>query len=661
MKNIFILGLALSLPAISTADTVVSVSREHAVPVNRMVLGTNHISYPNLRNRITNGVSEHHDTGFGVWDPAKNRSVPEMAAYMKSAGAVVQRFPGGCGAHYFDWKKMVGTPETRPNQKFGIPEFLKLCEETGAVPIIPLPDYTSNAKEAAELVEYLNSPDDGKHPWAAKRTADGRREPWNVIYFECGNETYHGNHRKGKESRGIAAKAYALRYKDFRKAMRAVDPKIRLGAVWHDEEWNTTLIRSNPEGVDFIAPHIYIGGYGNNDGNPAPEQLFTIMFGGVREVGRKLQIFRRQIKESGGKPMPIAVTELNSHFTQEKPVPYRLTLGSALIYADILRQLLYAPDVLMGNYWQFSNEYWGMIKGHKPPYVERPAYHVARLFNSYLLDELLVPQVKTPVFDSPGGYGVPRANSQKAAKESGNSTNLLKPQRWKVIDTKEFRHIEHSDGTLEVIFDTDANLNYYHASKMIQGVYPLYGYRLTGEVRVEGMAGSSGAALQLGDGRGFNLTRSASCSGGTLSSEWKKLETIYTPLVDTTSLVIQLRRMNGTGKGRMFFRNLKVEQTVPENLGPSPLVEVTASRSKDGRKIGLLILNKSIKKSEKVTIKIPGAKVVNAETLTAKSVISTNEQNPREVYPRPLEVKNCGREITIQAAPHSLSALMLEL
>ena len=131
----------------------------------------------------------------------------------------------------------------------------------------------------------------------------------------------------------------------------------------------------------------------------------------------KLQIFRRQIKESGGKPMPIAVTELNSHFTQEKPVPYRLTLGSALIYADILRQLLYAPDVLMGNYWQFSNEYWGMIKGHKAPYVERPAYHVARLFNSYLLDELLVPQVKTPVFDSPGGYGVPRANSQKAAKE----------------------------------------------------------------------------------------------------------------------------------------------------------------------------------------------------------------------------------------------------
>ena len=110
MKNIFILGLALSLPAISTADTVVSVSREYAVPVNRMVLGTNHISYPNLRNRITNGVSEHLDTGFGVWDPAKNRSVPEMTAYMKSAGAVAQRFPGGCGAHYFDWKKMVGTP-----------------------------------------------------------------------------------------------------------------------------------------------------------------------------------------------------------------------------------------------------------------------------------------------------------------------------------------------------------------------------------------------------------------------------------------------------------------------------------------------------------------------------------------------------------------------
>ena len=100
----------------------------------------------------------------------------------------------GCRTHNFDWKKLIGKAESRPNNRFGLPEFLRFCRETKAIPIITLPDYSGTAQDAADLVEYLNSPDDGKHPWAARRAGDGHPEPYGVKYFEIGNESNHGSH-----------------------------------------------------------------------------------------------------------------------------------------------------------------------------------------------------------------------------------------------------------------------------------------------------------------------------------------------------------------------------------------------------------------------------------------------------------------------------------
>jgi hypothetical protein len=136
-------------------------------PVNRLILGDNMLGYANGRN-------EYCNLGAGIWDPEKRCSVPEVVALAKGRGLSCSRWPGGCEAHRFEWKKTVGPIAERPNQKFGLPEFMQNCADIGAIAVITLGDFVISPEDAADMVEYLNSPNDGKNPnggrdWAALR------------------------------------------------------------------------------------------------------------------------------------------------------------------------------------------------------------------------------------------------------------------------------------------------------------------------------------------------------------------------------------------------------------------------------------------------------------------------------------------------------------
>ena len=649
------------------AETHITVKPEVVRPVERRIFGTNQIAGVNRQNRDFGGRNQTYDLGMGIWDPDRNALQPEMTGFSRRAGFTVHRWPGGCRTHNFNWKKLIGKPESRPNNRFGLPEFLRFCRDTGAIPLITLPDYSGTAQDAADLVEYLNAPDDGKHPWAARRAADGHPAPYNVVYFEYGNETYHGNHERSLSpgaKRIIYAPEYAKRYAEFRRAMRKVDPAIRLGAIYH-AEWLTDFLKVNGENVDFLAPHIYIGTYSTDEGKIAPETLFSIALAGVRGSARKWESIRQKTKQCGiGKTLPLAVTEYNCFMLNSKPKPYRFSLGGALISAELVRIMLYDPDVFMANYWMFANEFWGMIRNFKPPYLKRPAYYMFRMYRDYLGDELLRSDIRCPRFDSPGGYGTPRASGSAAVQDGGESTkNLLPPRRWQFIgDAKTegiFRQRELPDGTLEVSFENDTFLNYFHAHKKMPA-NSLSGYRITAEVRREGMENSSGAAIQIGDGRGFNATRSCATSPGVKSREWTTVSAVYTPLSDTDSLLITARRISGEAKGKMWIRNVRVTETIPENIGASPLVEATVSRSRDGKSYSLLVINKSMKEAEPVLIELPGAvKQVKAEVLSGPSVDAVNEENPENVIIRPLKTETGNGGVRALLPPHSFSGFTI--
>jgi len=648
--------------------TIVVNPRKVLGGVNRMIFGNNQLGYQYDAWAYT--TPEYADRGAGIWDPERNQPVPEMVRFAREIGMTTARYPGGCGSHLFNWKKAVGPINERPKQKFGLPEFLRFCEAVGAVPAITVADYFGTHQDAADLVEYLNAPDDGKHPWAKLRTRDGRKEPWKVVWFEFGNETDHGAHRGmddfGKRQK-FTAEEYARRYRQYWQAMKAVDPSIKLGAVLTNDvtpqlsEWTKTVIKLTGDIADFYIHHAYIPHYYRNDGVPDAKTLFRIAFAGPRQLAAYYRELRQFIRQTAKRDIPLAITEFNGHFVQEKPVPYRFSLGCALVVAELL-QVFMQPEfnIAHAQYWQFANEYWGMVKGYGPPYTLRPAYWVFWLYHRHFGDLLVDCRVECESYETEGGYGVLPARG-KPTEFRLFPENLLPPQKWVLQDVQGARHWEEHDGTLVVEILTDEELNYYHAVKRMPAE-PLTGYRVTAEIRTEGLEKSRGAQIQVGDGRGWLATKSAVLSPEVKSGSWQTVTADYITLPDTREIEIRVRRLEGAGsKGKIFVRNLRVQKFTPFNLGAVPIISAVASRSKDGKRICVAIVNKNLDAPTDVRILGINARKVSAWTLTGQSVDATNEVDPNAIRPvRLSDVIVKGNEITLALPPHSFTVVVAE-
>ncbi|HEX2949300.1 MAG TPA: hypothetical protein VHV83_06990, partial [Armatimonadota bacterium] len=339
--------------------------------------------------------------------------VPEVIQFSKDIGMKMMRYPGGCITHGFDWKEAVGPVKDRPNYSFGLDEFLLYCRTVGAEPLISVSDYTGTPQDAADLVEYLNAPADARHPWAQKRARWGHPQPYHVRFFEMGNESDHGNHARTGNAPVAPKKIYtAQEYADWvltcAKLMRAVDPTIQIGALMGtgtpvNDPWNYTVLSAVQGDVDFIVAHMYTIGCGVDDALRIPgDQLMQGCMASVDQAEVTIHQYNQLIRQCTGRNIPLAITEYNAGFVQEKPVPYRFTYGAALCNADLVRVLLQPQsNVLMANYWHFINGYWGMVQG--PVHVatephlwkHMPAYYLYRLWGQHFGTQLVFADVKS--------------------------------------------------------------------------------------------------------------------------------------------------------------------------------------------------------------------------------------------------------------------------
>ena len=121
-----------------------------------------------------------------------------------------------------------------------------------------------------------------------------------------------------------------------------------------------------------------------------------------------------------------------------------------------------------------------------------------------------------------------------------------------------------------------------------------------------------------------------------------------------------MRRLAGNSRGKILVRNVRVTETIPDNIGASPLVEVTASRSKDGKKYSFVIINKSMKESEPLFLALPGIRRVTAETLSGPSVDAVNEDDPECVTLRPQKCRIAEEGLRTLLPPHSLTGITVE-
>ncbi len=141
------------------------------------------------------------ENGGGMWNPHTCTVNASFRALYRGAGLRSIRYPAGAMGNTFHWKRTIGPTAERirvvnsaflwPEAvSFGLDEAARFAEASGTTLNYMYNFGNGSARDAADLVEYLNAPDDGGHYWAAIRAANGHPEPYGIRFFEIGNEVY---------------------------------------------------------------------------------------------------------------------------------------------------------------------------------------------------------------------------------------------------------------------------------------------------------------------------------------------------------------------------------------------------------------------------------------------------------------------------------------
>ncbi|MGW7680983.1 hypothetical protein ACWGID_09615 [Kribbella sp. NPDC054772] len=155
------------------------------------------------------------DNELGAWDPAPQGPAAGFADAAAAAKLDLIRYPGGTVANFFDFKKAIGPVAQRGCQTsggfaavrfgnlpgarngFGPDEEESLVSQLGAKTMVMVPSINQTASDAADYVEYMNSPSDGTatNPnggtdWAEVRAANGHPAPYGITTWEYGNEPF---------------------------------------------------------------------------------------------------------------------------------------------------------------------------------------------------------------------------------------------------------------------------------------------------------------------------------------------------------------------------------------------------------------------------------------------------------------------------------------
>jgi hypothetical protein len=295
------------------------------------------------------GLEKVDDLAIGVnhaiWDA--QLGTPEVADLMRAAGVGAMRYPGGSYSDIYHWRTHTAPGGyVAPDTDFD--HFMAGVRRAGAAPIVTANYGTGTPQEAADWVRYANI-----------------EKGYGVRYWEIGNELYgnghYGSQWEADDHPDKSPAQYATLVRDYARAMKAVDPTIRIGAVlttpgeWPDGitatgdagTWNQVVLSIAGPEVDFGIVHWY------PSGESGPEVLPK-----TDRISDAVRMVREQARRYAGKDIGVAMTELNTSYG-------RNTQPGALFAADAYATLT-ANGVFTTDWWNVHNgiERVSTIAGH---------------------------------------------------------------------------------------------------------------------------------------------------------------------------------------------------------------------------------------------------------------------------------------------------------
>ncbi|WP_127594608.1 alpha-L-arabinofuranosidase C-terminal domain-containing protein [Paenibacillus lautus] len=294
------------------------------------------------------------------------REVIEMT---RGLNAGMMRLAGNYISAYH-WEHGIGPVLERPvmyneawggwtSKYFGTDEFIRFCRELQVEPLICVNDGSGTPEEAAQWIEYCNGSVDT--PMGALRARNGFPEPYNVKYWEIGNEVW-GQWQVGT----CTAERFGERTISFAKAMKEADPSIVLLACGHyEQEWNRTVLDLAGEYMDYLTLHLYhgYGPFGMNRDTPAEERYKAIASYPEwtrHHIRQTTELIESKAKHSHVK---LAITEYNTMYypnTVRKGLPNEHTLGAAVANAANLNEMIRCSDMVhIGSFSDLVNGWLG--------------------------------------------------------------------------------------------------------------------------------------------------------------------------------------------------------------------------------------------------------------------------------------------------------------
>jgi hypothetical protein len=295
-------------------------------------------------------------TNYGPWVALP----PMMIEHAVALGPTVVRWPGG------EWGD---NNDVKPYQ---VDQLVAFSSQMGAVPSIHVRLKKGTAEAAADLVRYANMEKGyGIQYWAIGN------EP---TLFAAALQEEYDTERFNREWREIAL------------AIKAVDDSILLvGPELHQfsgneagnpkdsagRDWMIEFLKANGDLVDIVSFHRY----------PFGDARITATIEDLRqnayEWDSTMAYLRELMQEYAGREYPIAITEVNSHWS--KAIQGEATPDShynAIWWADVLGRMI-DNDVFMINHWMLTSQAgqggWGLI-GRE---VLRPAYFTYMLYKQF--------------------------------------------------------------------------------------------------------------------------------------------------------------------------------------------------------------------------------------------------------------------------------------
>jgi hypothetical protein len=306
-------------------------------PINPFVYGVNH----------------------GPWAVITDKTLP----YAQAAGVTMIRFPGG------NWGD---ANDLRPYQ---VDQFVQLAEQMGSEVSMTVRLFGGSPEKAAALVQYANIDND-----------------YGIRYWAIGNEPTLYATARGAPDYGV--EHFNVEWRAFAEAMRAVDESIvligpelhqfgpDLGSTPKDPfglDWMGSFLEANGDLVDIVSIHRYPFPQGRGGRAATVEELAAAS----AEWDAIIPYLRELILEKTGKDLPIAVTEVNSHWSnaiggEATPDSYM----NAIWWADVLGRMI-KNQVDIVNYFSLQSHPsiggYGLFSRSEP----RPTYNVYQIYQQF--------------------------------------------------------------------------------------------------------------------------------------------------------------------------------------------------------------------------------------------------------------------------------------